>query len=100
MTTANMLLCTSIPTTLYDVSMAPLCLTPTGRACVELVKHGHVLPPLPKRQGGVHSFVQMHAPDQTADRLQLPHCSNDLGRGATSYCGAKLAPIFTTICGP
>jgi len=52
----------------------------TGRAWDELVKHGHVLPQQSKRQRGVHSFVQMHAPDQTADRPHLLHCSNDLGR--------------------
>src|SRR3974390_1002614 len=67
----------------------------------ELVKHGHVLLPLPKRQGGVHSFVQMHAPDQTADRPQLFHCSYDLGRIAPLY---KMPPaatrIFIAIRGP
>jgi hypothetical protein len=44
----------------------------TGRACGELVKHGHILPQQSKRQRGVHSFVQRHASDQTAGSASTP----------------------------
>jgi hypothetical protein len=75
-------LCTSIPATLEVVCVVSMSLpyarrTPAEHA-VNLLSTVPCYGRCHNDSGDAHSFVQMHAPDQTASRPQLLHCRNDL----------------------